>query len=139
MNLFSKQSFLVLQPPSKKKKENKKSMNLDTFFYSYSYIFLFLFAYISSQLAKPTTTVLTTQPPTQTIKIYSQYCINCTLPATRDGHGQGMDRVYPYPTQNVYPWISGYQYPLLSIPNCYPNLLSMDIHNLSETHLIFSF
>ena len=59
MNLFSKQSFLVLQPPSKKKKENKKSMNLDTFFYSYSYIFLFLFAYIS-QLAKPTTTVLTT-------------------------------------------------------------------------------
>ena len=46
-----------------------------------------------------------------------------------------MDRVYPYPTRNVCPWIPEYQYPLLSIPNSYPNLLFMDIHTLPETHL----
>ena len=28
-----------------------------------------------------------------------------------------------------------YQYPLLSIPNSYPNLLFMDIHTQPETHL----
>ena len=46
-----------------------------------------------------------------------------------------MDWIYPYPTQNVCPWIPEYQYLLLFIPNSYPNLLSMDIHTLPETHL----
>ena len=46
-----------------------------------------------------------------------------------------MDRVYPYPTRNICPWIPKYQYPLISIPDPYPNVLSMDIHTLPKTHL----
>ena len=47
-----------------------------------------------------------------------------------------MDWVYPYPARKVCPWIPNYQYPLVPIPESYPNILSMDIHTLPETHLI---
>ena len=53
----------------------------------------------------------------------------------RDGHGQGMDRVYPYPTRKAYPWMPEYQYPLISISESYPDILFMDIHTLPKTHL----
>ena len=48
-----------------------------------------------------------------------------------------MNRVYPYPTRKVCPWIPEYQYPLVSIPESYPNILSMNIHTLLETLFFF--
>ena len=54
----------------------------------------------------------------------------------RDGHGygmgKGMGRVYPYPTQLIYLWIPNYLIQLVSIPNCYPACLPMDIHTLPK-------
>ena len=43
-----------------------------------------------------------------------------------------MGRVYPYPTQLIYPWIPNYFTQLVSISNCYPVCLPMDIHNLPK-------
>ena len=49
------------------------------------------------------------------------------------GYGSGI----PIPTRKVYPWIPDYQYPLISIPESYPNILSMDINTLPETFFFF--
>ena len=46
------------------------------------------------------------------------------------GLGMAMGRVW---TRKVYPWIHDYQYQLISIPESYPNILSMDIYTLPET------
>ena len=41
---------------------------------------------------------------------------------------RGMGRVYPYPTQLIFPWIPDYLTQLVLIPNCYPICLPMDFH-----------
>ena len=68
--------------------------------------------------------------PTETLLRLYESEFDC-----RDGHGWGMDRVYPYPTRKVCPWMPEYHYPLVSIPEFYLDLLSMDIHTLPETQL----
>ena len=57
--------------------------------------------------------------------------LNYMIPG-RDGHGYGMGRVYSYPTQLIYLWIFNYLTQLVSIPNCYPVCLPMDIHTLPK-------
>ena len=49
-------------------------------------------------------------------------------------HGQGMDRVYLYSTRNVCPWIPQTPISINIHIQSLPNVLFIDIHNLTKTH-----